>query len=82
MALLDRYRSAVDGLGGGDDDPATPPFREFDLELFGASGSRRDAAGELAEVVGDLGAFFVEALGVRCQRRRHPAHARGEHVEL
>ena len=33
MALLDRYRSAVDGLGGGDDDPATPPFREFDLEL-------------------------------------------------
>ena len=23
----------VDGLGGGDDDPATPPFRDFDLEL-------------------------------------------------
>src|SRR5208282_2261217 len=33
MALLDRYRSAVDGLGGADDDPATPPFRGFDLEL-------------------------------------------------
>jgi hypothetical protein len=33
MALLDRYRSAVDGLGGGDDNLATPPLREFDLEL-------------------------------------------------
>ena len=32
-ALLDRYRSAVDGLGGDDDDPATSPFREFHLEL-------------------------------------------------
>jgi hypothetical protein len=33
MALLDRYRSAVDGSGGGGDDLATPPFRDFDLEL-------------------------------------------------
>jgi len=32
-ALLDYDAFAVDGLGGGDDDPATPPFRDFDLGL-------------------------------------------------
>jgi hypothetical protein len=29
-----------------------------------------------------LGALFVEALGVRWQRRRHAADARSKHVEL
>jgi hypothetical protein len=32
--------------------------------------------------VGDVGALFVEALRAACERRRHAAHARGEHVEL
>ena len=54
-----------------------------DVDRDGDAGlPRRDPAGELGDVVGDLGPLFVEPLRIGCQRRRHPAQARGEHVEL
>jgi hypothetical protein len=49
MALLDHDAPAVDRLGG-DDDAAAPPIRDVDVYGRGASGPRRDAAGELGEV--------------------------------
>jgi hypothetical protein len=47
--LLDHDTATFDGLGG-DDDAAAPPIRDVDVYGRGASGPRRDAAGELGEV--------------------------------
>ncbi len=82
MTLLDRYRSAVDGL------VVATTIRPRLLSESSTSSSevrlasRRDAPGKLGEIVGDHGTLRMEPLRVGGERRRHAAHARGQHVEL
>jgi hypothetical protein len=63
FASLHHHALAVDRLSG-DDDPATPVVRYVHLDACGSPAPRRDPAGELGQVVGDLGLVFVEAVRV------------------